>query len=65
MIRATIPTRAEARSDPAHKLWFAWVDAVAQAQRTGAAADIVAVEAAWRAFLADYERPRMAMEAHS
>ena len=52
-----IPTRADARSDPAHRLWFAYVDAMDSLRQDPCVEKVEAIDAAWQAFMADYTRP--------
>ena len=52
-----IPTRADARSDPGHRLWFAYTDALEALQRDPCVDRVKEVDAAWREFFEDYTKP--------
>lgn len=52
--RPATMTEAEARLDPAHRLWFVFVAAVSEARATATAEALKRADSAWQAFHADF-----------
>lgn len=57
MRSADLLTPAEARADPAHRLWFAFADAAAMARQTQDPEDAAAARRAFNAFFLDFTAP--------